>query len=76
MVPVPGANFAGEKTPAVTLPQVREIFSRLLRQPPPNPRAIAREVTVVLTRNEESRIYHWHARTGHFPPRLNPGGSG
>ena len=67
---------AGKKTPPVTVPQVREIFSRLLRTPPPSPRQIARAVTAVLTRNEEARIYHWHARTGRFPPRLNPGGSG
>jgi len=30
----------------------------------------------VLLRNEQTRIYHWHARTGRFPPRLHPGGSG
>lgn len=60
----------------MTVPQMREIFTRLLRTPPPTPRQIAREITAVLTRNEQSRIYHWHARTGHFPPRLNPGGSG
>jgi len=60
----------------MTVPQVREVFSRLLRHPPPSPRQIAREVTQTLTRNEEARIYHWHARTHQFPPRLNPGGSG
>jgi hypothetical protein len=73
---MPGAEIAGKKTAAITVPQVREIFSRLLRNPPPSPPQIAREVTAVLTRNEEARIYHWHARTGVFPPRLNPGGSG
>lgn len=45
-------------------------------RPPPSPGRIAREITAVLTRNQQSRIYHWHARTGQFPPRLNPGGSG
>jgi len=60
----------------MTVSQTRELFTRLLRHPPPTPRQIAREVTAVLTRNEESRIYHWHATTGQFPPRLNPGGSG
>jgi hypothetical protein len=60
----------------MTVPQVREVFSRLLRHPPPNPRQIAREVTQTLTRNVEARIYHWYARTRQFPPRLNPGGSG
>jgi hypothetical protein len=60
----------------MTVSQMREIFSRLLRKPPPTPRQIARQITLVLTRNEESRIYGWHSRTGQFPPRLNPGGSG
>jgi len=60
----------------VTVPQVREIFSRLLHHPPPGPQQIAREVSTVLIRNEQARIYHWHARTGQFPPRLHPGGSG
>jgi hypothetical protein len=36
----------------------------LLRHPAPSPEEIAEEVTRVLRRNEESRIYHWHARTG------------
>jgi hypothetical protein len=60
----------------MTVSQVREIFSRLLRRPPPSPRQVAREITAVLTRNQESRIYHWYAQTGQFPPRLSPGGSG
>ena len=32
------------------------------------PEEIAAEVTRVLRRNEESRIYHWHKATGEFPP--------
>jgi hypothetical protein len=48
---------------------MREIFSRLLRNPAPSAAKIADEVTRVLQRNEESRIYHWHATTGSFPPR-------
>ena len=60
----------------MTVSQMREIFTRLLRNPPPTPRQIARQITLVLTRNEESRIYGWHSRTGQFPPPLNPGGSG
>jgi hypothetical protein len=55
---------------------VAEIFTRLLQNPPPTPRQIARQITAVLTRNEEARIDHWHARTGQFPPRLKPGGYG
>jgi len=60
----------------MTVAQVREIFTQLLRNPPPTARQIARQITAVLTRNQEARIYHWHATTGQFPPRLNPGGSG
>jgi len=47
----------GGETPAVTVPQVREIFSRLLQHPPASPARIAAEVTRVLRCNEEARIY-------------------
>ena len=60
----------------MTVSQMREIFSRLLRKPPPTPEQIAWEVTAALTRTEQARIYSWHATTGQFPPPLNPGGSG
>ncbi len=53
----------------MTVPQVQEIFSRLLRQPAPTAKQIAREVNRVLRRNETSRIYAWHHRTGKLPPR-------
>jgi hypothetical protein len=62
----------GGKTRAVTVSQVREIFTRLLRVPAPGPRRIAEEVTRVLRRKEEARIYHWHAATGPIPPRRPP----
>jgi len=55
---------------------MRAILARLLRHPAPTARQIAQEVSDVLRRNEQTRIYHWHARTGRFPPRLHPGGSG
>jgi hypothetical protein len=58
------------------VPQVREIFSALLRHPPPSPRRIARVVSDVLRRNQEARIYHWHASTGRFPPPRNHFDSG
>jgi hypothetical protein len=61
--------MSGGKTPAVTVPQTRHILARLLRDPPPSPDEIARVVTRVLRRNEESRIYHWHKATGESPPR-------
>jgi hypothetical protein len=58
------------------VPCLREILTQLLRHPAPGPRQIVREITALLQRNQEARIYHWHAVTGCFPPRLNPGGSG
>ncbi len=48
---------------------MREVFARLLQRDPPSPRRIAEEVSRVLRRSEEARIYHWHAATGTFPPR-------
>jgi hypothetical protein len=49
--------------------QVRAIFTELLHKPRPTYREIARKVSDVLRRNEESRIYAWHSKTGTFPPR-------
>ena len=59
----------GGKIPALTVPQMREVFARLLQPEPPSAARIAEEVSRVLRRNEEARIYHWHAATGEFPPR-------
>jgi hypothetical protein len=53
----------------VTVPQVREVFTRLLRSPAPNPERIAEVVTRVLWRKEAARVYKWHKATGDFPPR-------
>jgi hypothetical protein len=53
----------------VTVSQVRELFTRQLRVPAPSPERIAEEVTRVLRREEEARIYHRHAATEAFPPR-------
>jgi hypothetical protein len=53
----------------LTVPQMRAVFARLLQPEPPDPRTIAEEVSRVLRRNEEARIYHWHKATGKFPPR-------
>ena len=53
----------------MTVPQMREVFARLLQPDPPSPQRIAREVNRILRRNEESRIYHWYAATRKFPPR-------
>ena len=53
----------------MTVSQVREIFTRLLREPAPSPERIAAIVTRVLKRKEAARIYKWHKATGRFPPR-------
>jgi hypothetical protein len=53
----------------MTVSQVREVFTRLLRLPAPSPERIAEEVTRVLRRKEEARNYHWHKAAGVFPPR-------
>jgi hypothetical protein len=59
----------GEKTPAVTVPQMRQIFTRLLWQPAPTPEEIAEVVSRVLRRNQESRIYLPRTQDqGEFPP--------
>jgi len=50
------------------VPQVRQIFARLLRRPPSGLVAILEEVNDVLRRNEEARIYHWLETHGKFPP--------
>ena len=55
---------SGGKTPAVTVSQVREIFTRLLRSPAPSPERIAAEVTRVLRRKEAARIYKWQGHRG------------
>jgi hypothetical protein len=59
----------GKKTPAITVPQVRQIFSHMVQQPPPTAETIAATITSVLQRNEEGRICHWYAETETFPPR-------
>ncbi|MFO0841539.1 MAG: hypothetical protein U0797_03935 [Gemmataceae bacterium] len=58
----------GGKAPALTVPQLREVFSRLLR-PRPISAADRPGGQPGLRRTEEARIYHWYARTGKFPPR-------
>jgi hypothetical protein len=58
----------GKKTPAITRPQIQEIFSRLLRNPAPGPTQIAKEVTQVLLLNEEARIYSWYTKHRQWPP--------
>jgi len=47
---------------------MRELFARLLTPRPATSKEIAEAISVVLRRNEESRIYAWHAEHGTFPP--------
>ncbi len=56
----------------MTVSQVREIFTRLLRVPAPGVERIAAGVTRVLWRKEAARIDEWHKATGGFPPRRPP----
>jgi len=50
------------------------MFTELLHPRPASAAEIAAEVSKVLRRNEESRIYHWYKRTGRYPPpRPRPG---
>ena len=57
------------------MPQLRAVFARLLGPRPASPQEIAEEVSRVLRRNEEARIYHWYKATGKFPPpRGHPDG--
>jgi hypothetical protein len=65
----PGEAPLGKKTPALTVPQMREVFARLLQPEPPSPQKIAEEVSRVLCRNEEARIDHWYKATRKFPTR-------
>ena len=69
-------RLGGKSCPAVTAPQIPKIFSRLLRDPPPDHKQIARQVSEVLRRNEDARIYSWHQRTGRYPPPRPPAESG
>ena len=56
----------------MTVQQVRQVFSKLLRNPPPTAAEIAAAVTQVLRRTVESRIYHWLSATGDYPPSRFP----
>ena len=51
---------------------MREVFARLLQAEPPSAQRIAEEVSRVLRRTEEARIYHWHAATGKVPATARP----
>ena len=66
----------GGKTPAVTVPQVRAVFTELQREPAAGAERIAEVVSAVLRRSEESRIYHWYKSTGQYPPRRRQAPSG
>ena len=63
-----GAAARGGKKPGLTVSQLRQVFTRLLRRPRPGVRQIAEEINRVLRRNEEARIEHYLANTGNFPP--------
>lgn len=58
-----------QTTPALTVPQVRQMIARTLQRQwnQLHPQAIASSVTRRLERNEEARFYHYETRNS-FPP--------
>jgi hypothetical protein len=48
---------------------LREAFSRIITLGRLTLEAITKELNETLRRKEEARIYHWHQRTGQYPPR-------
>ena len=62
------SSGVGKKNTGDTVSQTRQIFTSLLRLPPATAQQIAQTITSVLRRNEETRIYKWHAATGRYPP--------
>jgi hypothetical protein len=57
----------GKNLPAITRPQLQELFAQLSHNPTAGPAQIAKEITRVLRRSEEARIYAW--RTKHASGR-------
>jgi hypothetical protein len=49
---------------ALTVPQMREVFARLLRPDPPSPRRIAKAIGRVLRRTGAARLDHRHKANG------------
>jgi hypothetical protein len=52
----------------LSVPVLREVISRLLRRPQMTLEEIAREISRVMRRTEEARIYAWVAEHGRYPP--------
>jgi hypothetical protein len=54
---------------------LRQVFTRLMRLPAASVEQIAEEISRVLRRNEESRIYSWWSKAKRYPPsRKGEGG--
>jgi hypothetical protein len=64
-----GPERGGGKNPALTVSVLRETFSRIIELGRLTLGTITRELNETLRRKEEARIYHWHQRTGQYPPR-------
>jgi SRSO17 transposase len=60
-------RVGGEKT-LLTVSQLREVFTRLLRRRRTTAAKIADEINRVLRRTEEARIYAWIAKHNRYPP--------
>ena len=55
---------------------LRQVLTRLLQTPAPSVEQIAQEISRVLRRNEESRIYSWWGRVKKYPPTRKGEGGG
>jgi SRSO17 transposase len=65
-------RVGGGKT-LLSVSQLRQVFTKLLQRPGPSVEHIAEEITCVLRRSEESRIYSWFKKTQKYPPDRKEG---
>ena len=65
-----------KKTPAMTASTLEVVFRRLMELRELTLEGIVREINVTLRRKEEARIYHYHKKTGRYPPRRPGAASG
>lgn len=63
-----GAEPPGKRGVRLSVPVLREVISRLLRRPRMTMAEIARQISRVMRRTEEARIYAWVAEHGRYPP--------
>ena len=64
-----GIGSEGKSQPLRSYYRCRRCSHGCSNRSRPSVHRIAEKVSRVLRRNEETRIYHWYAATGEFPPR-------